>query len=64
MHHDLLTMPEAAEYVGLAVATLRFYRATETGPKSFRLGKRIVYKRTDLDAWIEAAYAQAVGGSK
>jgi hypothetical protein len=24
------------------------------GPRSFRLGRRVLYRRDDLDAWIDA----------
>lgn len=36
------------------VATLRYWRHLGTGPTSFRLGRRVLYHRDDLHAWIDA----------
>ena len=49
---DLLTITEAAHIVRAPVATLRYWRHLGTGPRSFRLGRRVVYRRTDLETWI------------
>jgi hypothetical protein len=35
------------------VATLRYWRHLRTGPRSFRLGRRVLYRRDDLTAWID-----------
>lgn len=56
--HDLLTIGEAADLVRAPVATLRYWRHVGTGPRSFRLGRRVVYKAADLQAWIETKAAQ------
>ncbi len=54
---DLLTIEEVAELTRLPVATLRWYRAMgEGGPKSGKLGRRVVYRRADVEAWIAAAF--------
>ena len=51
--HDLLTINEAADVVRAPVATLRYWRHLGTGPRSFRLGRRVVYRRSDLHDWID-----------
>ena len=56
---DLLTISEAAEVLRAPVATLRYWRHIGTGPHSFRLGRRVLYRRSDLDAWVEARRGQA-----
>ncbi len=33
---------------------MRYWRHLGTGPRSFRLGGRIVYRAGDLQAWIDA----------
>jgi hypothetical protein len=38
---------------------LRYWRHLGTGLRSFRLGRRVVYRREDLRSWIDA---QAVSG--
>lgn len=52
--HDLLTIKEAADLVRAPVATLRYWRHLGTGPRSFRLGRRVLYKAEDLQAWIDS----------
>jgi predicted DNA-binding transcriptional regulator AlpA len=54
---DLLFGEEVAEITRIPLATLRFYRHAGKGPKSFRLGNRVVYKRADVESWIESRYA-------
>lgn len=57
----LLTTAEASAVLRTPVATLRYWRHVGTGPKSFTLGARkVFYKRSDLDAWIEQQYAAGV----
>jgi helix-turn-helix protein len=51
---DLLTIAEAAELVRAPVATLRYWRHLGTGPRSFRLGRRVLYRRDDLRTWVTA----------
>jgi predicted DNA-binding transcriptional regulator AlpA len=52
--HELLTINEAAEVTRAPVATLRYWRHLGVGPRSFRLGRRVVYLRNDVESWIEA----------
>ncbi|MGI8815489.1 MAG: helix-turn-helix transcriptional regulator [Pseudonocardia sp.] len=48
----LLTMMEVHALTGTPVDTLRFWRHKGVGPKSFRLGRRVVYDRSDVELWI------------
>ncbi len=57
---ELLTITEAAEVLRTPVATLRYWRHLGTGPRSFRLGRRVLYRRDDLHAWIDAQRGDAV----
>jgi excisionase family DNA binding protein len=57
---DLLTIVEAAEVLRTPVGTLRYWRHCNTGPRSFRLGRRVLYRRDDLIAWIAAQRERAV----
>jgi excisionase family DNA binding protein len=57
---ELLTIAEAAEVLRTPVATLRYWRHLGTGPRSFRLGRRVVYRRDDLHAWIDSRRGDAV----
>lgn len=48
---------DAAAYLGVAPGTLRTWRHRRVGPKSFRLGGRIVYRRRALDDYLDACEA-------
>ncbi|MGY1745557.1 helix-turn-helix transcriptional regulator [Blastococcus sp. SYSU D00695] len=49
---DLLTLAETAAYLRTPVATLRYWRHLGLGPAGFRLGRRVVYRRGDVDRWL------------
>lgn len=55
---ELLTITEAAELLRAPVATLRYWRHLGTGPRSFRLGRRVLYRADDLRDWINARCSQ------
>ena len=55
-----MLIEEVAELTRLPLATLRFYRHTSKGPRSFKLGNRVAYKRADVETWIEEQYAAEV----
>ena len=57
---ELLTITEAAEVLRTPVATLRYWRHQGIGPRSFRLGRRVLYRRDDVHAWIDAKREEAV----
>lgn len=52
----LLSIAETSGRTTVPVPTLRFYRHKNTGPKSFKLGGRVVYKESDVEAWIDEQY--------
>jgi predicted DNA-binding transcriptional regulator AlpA len=55
--HDFLLLEEVSELTRLPLATLRYYRHSgQGGPKSFKLGNRVAYKRSDVLDWIEQQY--------
>lgn len=54
---QLMTTEETATYLHVSPATLRWWRHSSTGPKSFRLGARkVMYRRSDVEAWLEEQY--------
>ena len=57
---ELLTIAEAAELLRAPVATLRYWRHLGAGPRSFRLGRHVLYRSDDLRSWIDAQHGQAV----
>ncbi len=52
----LLRVPEVAELTGIPEATLRFWRHQGTGPRSAKLGRRVVYREADVLDWIDAQF--------
>ena len=45
-----LRTPEAARFLGLSGRTLEKHRTYDTGPRYSKLGGRVVYALTDLQA--------------
>lgn len=64
MVNEIFLIEEVSELTRLPLATLRFYRHRgDGGPKSFKLGNRVAYKRADVEQWIEAQYNDTAGQS-
>ena len=57
--HELLTITEVAELLRTPVATLRYWRHLRIGPAIFRIGRRVMYRRTDVEEWINAQQRQS-----
>jgi len=51
---DFLTNNEAAEILRISSRTLERLRETGTGPEYFKVGRRVLYRRATLLAWLEA----------
>ena len=49
-----MSEPVAAEYLGCSGALLRLQRRLKNGPRYYRLGRLVRYRRRDLDRWITA----------
>ncbi|KMM46521.1 hypothetical protein CWIS_04905 [Cellulomonas sp. A375-1] len=60
---DMLTIEEASASYRIPVRTLHYWVQRGEGPKSFKLGRRRMYKREDIEAWIQEAYETATGGA-
>ncbi len=52
--NHFLTTEEAANYLRLSPRTLEKMRVTGEGPPFRKLGRRVLYVKSDLDAWAEA----------
>ena len=54
---ELLTLQEVAERYNIAENSLRYWRAQgTTGPKSARIGRRVMYRASDVEAWVEEQF--------
>lgn len=49
---DLFVTIEAAEYLRTPRATLQWWRHLKRGPIYVKIGRRIFYRKSDLDAFI------------
>ena len=54
---DYLISEEVAKVCRAPVATLAYWRHVGKGPRSFKVGRRVLYDRADVEAWLEAAKA-------
>ncbi|MGH3625505.1 MAG: helix-turn-helix domain-containing protein [Sciscionella sp.] len=49
---EYLTINEVAELVRASPATVRYWRHAGKGPRGFKLGRRVLYSRRDVDDWL------------
>lgn len=54
-----LRTPAAAEYCGLSASTFEKLRVSGAGPVYIKFGRRVVYHRADLDAWLDGKRRQS-----
>lgn len=62
MTDPILTVNQVSDETGVPVGTLRYWRHAGTGPESFKLGRRVVYRRSAIDAWISAQQVATTRG--
>jgi len=54
-----LTTDEVAELARTTSSTVRYWRYAGTGPSGFKVGRRVLYARTDVEAWLERLHGAA-----
>jgi excisionase family DNA binding protein len=57
---DLITLDEVAKITNTQINTVRYWRATGQGPRFARIGRRVMARRSEVEAWIEAQFEGAV----
>jgi excisionase family DNA binding protein len=50
---DLLSVVELAEYLGVPVSTIHYWRGTEQGPPGFKIGKQLRFRSVDVARWLD-----------
>ena len=50
---SLMAPPPTSEYLGVPEATLAQWRYQGKGPRFFKVGKHVRYRKSDVDAWLE-----------
>jgi predicted DNA-binding transcriptional regulator AlpA len=48
-----LTTMEVAELCRTSPDTVRFWRYSGQGPRSFKVGRRVLYRRVDVEQWLD-----------
>lgn len=61
---ELLLIDEYADYVRIPLATARYWHATGYGPQPVRIGRRLMYRRADVDRWLTEKFAAGAGDGK
>jgi len=56
---DLMTTEEAAAFLHVPLATLRHWVMQSSAPPSARIGKRRMFRKSDLEAFINAKFDAA-----
>jgi excisionase family DNA binding protein len=51
MEH-LLKNQDVADYLGVPIRTVYAWRHKGEGPRGFKVGRHIRYRREDVDAWL------------
>ena len=59
---ELMPIAEAAAYLKRPVRTLYDWRHRNVGPRSARMRGRVVYRRSDLDKWLDAQFEATAAG--
>lgn len=55
---EYMTTAEVAELLRTPAETVRYWRHVGEGPPSFKIGRRVLYAREDVAAFIAAARSQ------
>ena len=56
---ELLSASDLAEYLGVPVSTIHYWRARRQGPRGFKVGKRLVFRAQDVASWLAERHAKA-----
>jgi excisionase family DNA binding protein len=53
MATDYMTTDEVATMIHLSPSTLRAWRSKKMGPPTLHAGRRVLYRRSDVNTWVE-----------
>lgn len=56
---ELMREDDVSQETGVPRGTLAYWRMVGTGPRWAKLGRRVVYRRGDLEAWIDQQFEAA-----
>lgn len=52
MPDHIMHIADVAEVLSTPAGTLRYWRHCGTGPTSFKIGRRVAYRRSDVLEWL------------
>ncbi len=58
----LLTIPEVAGMLGVPPATLYGWRYKGEGPRGYRIGRHVRYRRSAVESWLEKQADMRIAG--
>jgi predicted DNA-binding transcriptional regulator AlpA len=58
---ELMTLEEAAVFLRKSPAQMRWMRHAGTGPRSAKVGGRVMFRKADVLAWIDAQFEAEAG---
>ena len=59
----LMTLPEVAERLRRSPAQLRWMRHNGTGPRAAKISGRVMYRASDVEAWIDEQFEAPAKGA-
>jgi hypothetical protein len=60
---EILIPKEVAPMVRRPIATLAYWRSVGKGPQFGHIEGRVVYRKADVERWIEEQYRAQTGGA-
>ena len=63
---EIVFIPAVSQMTGVSANTLRYWRCIGEGPPSFKIGRRVAYRRAEVEKWLaeqEAATRREGGGA-
>ncbi len=59
MTHENMTIEEVADVCRTSVETVRYWKHVGKGPKWFKVGRRVLFAREDVEAFLAEARTSA-----
>ena len=64
MPEEYLTIGQAANYMQRPVDTLYKWRSQGYGPRAAKVGRSLLYRRSEIDRWVRELEQEPVGRAR
>jgi predicted DNA-binding transcriptional regulator AlpA len=64
MPKAIIPLAEVSVRTGTPVATLRYWRSKGGGPRTFRVGRRVMAFESEVDEWLQEQAAKEDRGNR